>query len=144
MEEDREYLKNEFIKIKNPMEKVKSVKNYKGDLTNYDWLRQSDNFQQLLLNLNNFNIVPTYIYSTKWSSKTAYFVDKVLYDDDFESKVNHHAFVLLTSNPNLIWQRTDVNQPGLSYNWIYYKDKKMKLTDFFKMSNEAIHDLLSN
>ncbi len=146
MEEFNEiYLKNEFIKIKNPLEKVKSLKNYKGVLyAGYDWDRQLKNFIQFNNILQRLNIQPTFIYSCKWSSKTASYVEKTLYDNDPDSKVNHHAFVLLTSHPYLVWQRTDVNQPGLSYNWIYIKDNKMKLTDFFNMNDNDIINMLNN
>ncbi len=138
------YLRNQYIKLNNPLMKVLSIHNYEGnDIKNYDWLRQKKNYDDFVNIIYSYGIIPTYIYSTKWSSNTANKrADKTIVDEDINSKINHHAFILLTSNPNLIWERTDKNEPGLSYNWIYYKDKKMKLTDFFKMTEQEIRDLL--
>ncbi len=132
------------IKLTNPLLKVLSLRNYEGnDLTNYDWIRQKNNYEQFLGIIQKFGIDTTYIYSAKWSSHTARIrMDKTIIDEDMDSKINHHAFILLTSNPHLIWERTDKNEPGLSYNWVYYKDKKMKLTDFFKMTEEEIRNML--
>jgi hypothetical protein len=119
MEPYGEFLRNQYIKLKNPVISYPSEHNYVGaDLNTFDWKRQQKNLSKFVEQLAHFDIIPIFIYSAKWNPINA------------AEPTNRFSFILETSDPNLIWFRKDQNGEGLSYNWIYYKKNKIKLTVF--------------
>lgn len=56
---------------------------------------------------------------------------------------HRNSFLVLTSNPDILWYRYDTNSYGAAQNWIYLKKQKIKLSYFVDMSDQYILSLLN-
>ena len=131
MEPNGDYLRNQYIKLKNPVILYQNVHNYVGDdFATFEWKRQQNNFDKFIEQLAHFDINPTIIHAAKWNPLNQL------------EQPNRFSFILETSDPNLIWFRKDQNAPGLSYNYVYYKKNKILLTKFNGFTLEELTNFL--
>ena len=132
MEPKGKFLCNQYIRLGNPILAHPSEHNYIGNdvLPTIEWKRQKKNIDKFLEQISHFDIVPTMIHSAKWNPL------------NIAEQPTRFSFILETSDPNLIWQRTDQNGVGLSYNWIYYKKNKINLMIFNAYTLEELTTFL--
>lgn len=127
MEIKGRYLINDYIKLADPNILHPSPYNYIGNnLETFVWGRQIANYNNFVNILSSFNIYCNMIHSAKWNPT------------DINAEPKRFSFILQTTDPNLIWHRKDQNGDGLSYNWIYYKKNKIKLTEFLGYNNDQL------
>ena len=135
MEQNGIFLKNDYIKRGDPTILFPSPYNYIGNIhENIIWGRQLSNYNNFVKILANFNIQCTMIHSARWNGN----LEKTTIND----VPNRFSFILQTSDPNLIWHRKDQNGEGQSYNWIYYKNNKLKMTTFLDYNMDQLKAFL--
>ena len=94
-------------------------------------MEQTDNYKKCRNNLNFENIYFTEINIVKWNSQVRC---------KYPSRCK---FIIKTSNPYLLWYKYDTEAPGGSNNIIYYKNKKIKTTNFITFTENDFYDLLN-
>jgi len=119
---NQEWIKNEYKSLKNPI--MKSTDNsYQGILNdNFDFKNQKKNFEAIKKLLEPFGIIPQEIYYSELYKKS--------------------VFVVTWSDPNLFWRKNDSRSIGSSQNYIYYKDKEIKTTEWLKLTQQELNQIL--
>jgi hypothetical protein len=125
MNMDNKYMKNDNIKIKNIL-KIPNAETFNENCSTYNFKSQKLNFEKFKNKIEKCSIVPTQLYAANWEAYSS----------------ARHSFLVLTSDPNLLWYRYDTNSIGAAQNWIYLKKKKIKLTDFLNMDEQDIVNYL--
>lgn len=119
---NQEWIKNEYKSLKNPI--MKSTNNsYQGILNdNFDFKNQKKNFEAIKKSLEPFGIIPQEIYYSELYKKS--------------------VFVVTWSDPNLFWRKNESKSIGSCQNYIYYKDKEIKTTEWLKSTQEELNEIL--
>jgi len=119
---NQEWIKNEYKSLKNPI--MKSTDNsYQGILNEtVDFKNQKKNFEAIKKSLEPFGIIPQEIYYSELYKKS--------------------VFVVTWSDPNLFWRKNDSRSIGNSQNHIYYKNKEIRTTEWLKLSQQELNQIL--
>lgn len=104
-----QWISNEHKKIKNPVKYPNTANKYQGIIPDdFDFKYQKENFDNIKLSLQPFNINPTEIY--------------------YATRQNKPIFVVCFDNPNIFWQKYEGESYGSGQNYIYWKKHKINTT----------------
>lgn len=115
------WITNGYLKIRNPLSETNIFFKYVGKIDNFDFQKilssPYNNFLEIQEILDKHNIQFTHINVVKW-----------------QATINRSCckFIVKTTNPNLLWYKYESKAIGSGNNFIYYKAKKIKTTDFVK------------
>jgi hypothetical protein len=130
------YITNGFLKITNPQLQKNSTYKYDGPIQNqlFDFNdiipTQTTNYTRIESILNTQQIYFTKINIVKWNSQKGY-------GSPYRCK-----FIVETTHPYLLWYKYDSEALGGSNNLIYYKNQKIKTTDFIDWTENKLIELL--
>ena len=121
----KEWIFNDYKKIKNPI-KFKEVNQiYEGNLQDdFDFKFQQKNFNNIKTSLQIFGIFPSEIYLANRVGKT--------------------IFVVTWTDPNLFWHKYEGEKYGSGQNYIYWKSHQIKTTDWIKLTQNNIAHILND
>ncbi len=126
---------NGFLKITNPQLQKNTFYNYAGPIVGFDFETevpsQFKNYTQIEALLSLQQIYFTEINIVKWKPACS--------NNDNSSRCK---FIIKTSNPNLMWYKSESDALGSSNNQIYYKGQKIKTTLFLSWNEKKLVELL--
>lgn len=123
---NQNFVKTKYFRVQNQALSPSNVDPFQGVLTpDFNFGRQTKNFQIIKEKLAAVNIYPEYIFSSKKN-----------YADTL-------VFVVTFSDPNVIWYRTQGAQTGSfsGQNKIILHRLKINLSEFVKWDMERVLDL---
>ena len=113
-----------YKKVKNPAKYPDVTDKYEGPLVSgFDFKHQTANWEKIKTSLEPWQIYPTEIY--------------------FANRAGKSSFVVLFSNPDIIWNKYEGEGYGSGQNLIYFKDKKIKTTLWITYSEQKIGQILA-
>jgi len=115
MEKQGKWLKNNFIRISNPLKiKPNSIKT-ECDSDSFDFVTQQENYKMLKQSFEPFGIIFTKVYATRWSTS-----------NNLE-KPDKYVFVVESNSP-VVWYKYESDAYGSGQNYLYLGKTKLKLT----------------
>ena len=128
------YITNDFLKITNPQLQKNAFFNFNASVDEFDFEKnvptQFNNYTNIEKILNPLLIFFTEINIVKWKPQC--------------SKSSRCKFIIKTTNPNLLWYKSESNALGSGNNQIYYKGQKIKTTEFLSWNEDKFIQLLLN
>ena len=122
------------IQIKNPLYGHENIA-YNNLINNFNFkctgLNQTKNFQRLKLSLLPFNLNLNWVIIK--IDKPVYFINRV-----------RTQFIATTPNNEIIWYKYEGPLIGGGQNYIYIYGKKIKLSEWFAMSNSNRLNLINS
>ena len=128
-----DYIQFKHFKVANFYKNYPYANYLNHDVNDIDLLSQTEHKNKIEEKLKNFNIYFTKIKGVRWNEK---------FRDDKSKSPNRHLFVVETNNSDFFWYRYDTNSGGASGQHIYYKKKKIYMTQFLKKTDEEMREFL--
>ena len=117
---------SENVRIINPYNN-NDVSQYFGDVNDYDFEKQKNNYEQLSKIFNNHQI----IFSTIWAGKFKNCDNRVC-----------SRFVVMSTCGRVFWRKYCGMSEGSGQNFIYINGNKYKTTKILKMSQDELISIL--
>lgn len=117
---------SENVKIINPYNN-NDVSQYFGDVNDYDFEKQKNNYEQLSKIFNNHQI----IFSTIWAGKFKNCYERIC-----------SRFVVMSVCGRVFWRKYCGMSEGSGQNFIYIDGNKYKTTKILKMNQDELNNIL--
>ena len=130
MEKIGNYLVNAYIKIKNPLILTPNSVNYECNPNDFEFKSQQKKYDLLKTSLENYNILLTKVYATRWASS------------DNHYKLNRYSFVVET-NSHIVWYKYEAESYCSSKSYIYFGKKKMLLNEWLNGTQECRNKIIN-
>jgi hypothetical protein len=122
---------NGHLKIRNPQLQDSTFFVYNGPIDGFEFEKtmpsQLNNYNALTTLLNSQNIHPTEINIVRWNSP--------------KGGGGRSKFIMKTTDPELLWYKSESNARGSGHNHIYYKKQKIKTTTFLSWDAAKLAEL---
>ena len=129
MEKQGKWLKNDYIKISNPLKIKRNSIKIECESETFDFVTQKENYNKIKETLEPFGINFKKVYATRWSTS-----------NNLE-KPDKYVFVVESDSP-VVWYKYESDAYGSGQNYLYLGKKKLKLSewlyqfDFHERTNE--------
>jgi len=117
-------------KITNPYNKG-TINKFYGDVDNFKFDHQEKNYNKLTNKLNEIGIQFCKVYSSTIERKVK---NSVQYGT---------TFIVTTTNDNIFWYKYEGKGVGSGYNYILIRGNKIKMTEFLKMDEDDVLELIN-
>ncbi len=122
MEKQGKWLKNDFIKISNPLKIKKNSIKTECDSDSFDFVTQQENYNLLKQSFEPFGIFFRKVYATRWSTS-----------NNLE-KTDKYVFVVESNSP-VVWYKYESDGYGSGQNYLYLGKTKLKLSEWLAQFN---------
>jgi hypothetical protein len=130
MEKIGNYLVNAHIKIQNPLILIPNSVNYECNPDDFEFKSQQKKYNLLKASLENYNILLTKVYATRWASS------------DNNYKLNRYSFVVET-NSHIVWYKYEADSYCSSKSYIFFGKKKMFLNEWLNGTQEYRNKIIN-